>query len=81
MNGELFTIPKLAVSPLVAARALLATAELEFEHQDAGKSLCKSPEEWELWHAAEFAVRLARNGVAVEKNRELERLRAAREPA
>ena len=78
MTDELFTTEPTAATPLYNARQRLARAEAELDraqliHDEQGDST------WYLWQNAKNEFSSAKNSAHVEENRELERLRAARE--
>ena len=77
---ELFTVYQTPATPLQKARARLAKAEVRYAQAD---ELLESQgqEAWPSYQYAKNELSSAKNSVEVEENREIERLRAAREPA
>ena len=77
---ELFTVDQTPATPLQKARARLAKAEAEFERLSRFFGP-HGPEPKPELMQSEHEIQSAKNSVEVEENREIERLRAAREPA
>ena len=80
MALELFTTEPTPATPLAKARARLAKAEAEILRTYALYDE-QGDEAWYLVENAKNELSSAKNSATVEENREIERLRAAREPA
>ena len=78
MKDELFTVDPTPATPLQKARARLAKAEAELLRAEK-MHVEQGPEAWYLLENAKNELSSAKNSATVEENRELERLRAARE--
>ena len=80
MTDDLFQVPPTAPTPLAKARVRLAKAEAEILRA-YGLYDEQGDEAWYLVENAKNELNSAANSATVEENRELERLRAAHEPA
>ena len=79
MTDDLFQVPPTPATPLQKARARLAKAEAEILRTYALYDE-QGDEAWYLVENAKNELNSAKNSAQVEENREIERLRAAREP-
>lgn len=74
MTGGLFTVDPTPATPLAKARARLAKAEADYAQAEELLE-CQGQEAWPRYRDARNKHQRARRTLAVEENRELERLK------